>query len=90
MATVEELVPIKNSLQGQQHALNRKIEVGSSKSAVQAGCLARAGGDCDCSPTTKFGRHQRSWFKGESVRFTEWLRKTTGFRLLLLAQFSCQ
>ena len=92
-ATVEELVQMMHTLQGQQRALNQDI----SRLTGLAEIATRVGQAVQTTISNANSRsHERQslvdikglgkppMFKGESSKFTEWLRKTTGF---LIAAF---
>ena len=97
MATVEELQPMMNTLQGQRHASNQDIsrltaenpqfrQAGLAEIATVVGQAVQAA-ISNANPRSNDrqsfvdmeGRGKLATFKGESERFTEWLRKITGF-----------
>ena len=100
MATVEELVQMMNTLQGQHHALNHEIsrltaenqqfrQAGSPGLAEIATTVGQAVQTAISNANPRSNERQSlvdfkglgkpPMFNGESSKFTEWLRKTTGF-----------
>ena len=106
ISTVEELVQLMNTLQGQQHALNREILRSAAENrqisqagppglseiattvgqAVQTAIFNANPNEGQCLVDNK-GPGKPPMFKGESSKFTEWRRKTSGF---LVAAFRAQ
>ena len=110
MATVEKLVQMMNTLQGQQHALNQQISrlttenhqfrnAGSPRLAKIATAVGRAVQTAISTANTRQNARQSPvdikglgkppTFKGETVRFTEWLRKIRGFLIAAYGSAFC-
>ena len=105
MATVEELVQMMNTLQGQQRALNQEMsrlkaenlqfrQAGSPGLAEIATTVGQAVQTAISHAKPRSNERQSlvnikglgelPTFKGDSEKFTEWIRKTTG---LLIAAY---